>query len=136
MKRLQINTLEKGWQEWDGLMLHACFQILVDYWEKDHLPHVESYRKIGMKTTKVSGYVPDITQSETTEEIEGEIEALYNWWTKTRPEDYKKLEDNWTNMVGVIWEDKELDDLYDRTRELMDYDQQQLEKLVRLRSYL
>ena len=65
MKRLQINTLEKGWQEWDELMLHACFQILVDYWEKDHLSHVEACKKIDVEIIKISGDVPDITQSKT-----------------------------------------------------------------------
>jgi len=31
MKNLKIHTLEKGWQDRDEIMLHALFQILVDF---------------------------------------------------------------------------------------------------------
>jgi hypothetical protein len=35
MKILKINTLEKGWSDRDHLLLHASFQILVDFVEKE-----------------------------------------------------------------------------------------------------
>ena len=39
-------------------------------------------------------------------------------------------------MAGRIWEEKELDILYDKDMELKVYDQKQLERLVRLISHL
>jgi hypothetical protein len=33
MKYLKIHTLEKGWRDRDSIMLHAAFQILVDFVE-------------------------------------------------------------------------------------------------------
>ena len=33
MKYLKIHTLKKGWRDRDSIMLHAAFQILVDFVE-------------------------------------------------------------------------------------------------------
>lgn len=35
MKILKIHTLDKGWCDKDYIMLHAAFQILVDFVEKE-----------------------------------------------------------------------------------------------------
>ena len=35
MKVLKIHSLEKGWCDKDRVLLHASFQILVDYVEKE-----------------------------------------------------------------------------------------------------
>ena len=35
MKTLKIHSLETGWRDRDYVMLHACFQILVDFVEKE-----------------------------------------------------------------------------------------------------
>lgn len=35
MYRLKIKTLRGGWHDRDQIMLHACFQILVDFVEKE-----------------------------------------------------------------------------------------------------
>ena len=35
MKYLKIHTLEKGWCDRDEIMLHAVFQILVDFMEQE-----------------------------------------------------------------------------------------------------
>lgn len=59
MKYLQIKTLEKGYHDPDHLLLHTCFQILVDYVEKE------------MDLTN-----PPADQDE---EI---IRGLYQWWQK------------------------------------------------------
>jgi len=66
VKRLQIDTLEKGWAEWDELMLHAAFQCLVDAIEKDRIDRRGwSSDKEGRRIWK-------------------EIKTLYDWW-KARP---------------------------------------------------
>lgn len=36
MKILKIHTLEKGWCDRDQIMLHAAFQLLVDFVEREN----------------------------------------------------------------------------------------------------
>ena len=68
MKILKINSLEKGFCDGDYLLLHAAFQILVDFVEKEEpekiidWSHDEKHRKAWK-----------------------EVISLYKWWTKTRP---------------------------------------------------
>jgi len=35
MKYLKIQTLEKGWHDKDEIFLHAAFQLLVDFVERE-----------------------------------------------------------------------------------------------------
>ena len=35
MKRLKITTLDKGWHDKDEVLLHAAFQLLADFVEKE-----------------------------------------------------------------------------------------------------
>ena len=35
MKYVRIHTLEKGWHDRDNILLHAAFQILVDFVDKE-----------------------------------------------------------------------------------------------------
>ena len=66
MKILKINSLEKGFCDGDYLLLHAAFQILVDFVEKEEpekiidWSHDEKHRKAWK-----------------------EVISLYKWWTKT-----------------------------------------------------
>lgn len=68
MRTLKINTLKKVSEDWvdrDAIMLHACFQLLVDFVEKeDGLNHCnyESHKES----------IDDLT-------------GLYEWWTKVFP---------------------------------------------------
>ena len=68
MKILKINSLEKGFCDRDSLLLHAAFQIFVDFVEKEEPEKIIdwSYNSKHRKTWK-------------------EISLLYKWWTKTRP---------------------------------------------------
>ena len=68
MKILKINSLEKGFCDRDYLLLHAAFQILVDFIEKE-------------KPGKVFDWSYDKEHRETWKEIQ----SLYRWWTKVRP---------------------------------------------------
>jgi len=36
MELLKIQTLEKGWCDKDEVLLHAAFQLLVDFVEQEH----------------------------------------------------------------------------------------------------
>lgn len=68
MKVLKIHNLEKGWCDKDHVMLHAAFQLLVDFVEKER---------------------PDETVYWNSEPEHKhtwkEIRSLYKWWTKRWP---------------------------------------------------
>lgn len=62
MRTLKITTLnpaKDGWVDRDMLMLHACFQILVDFVEKE-----DGLNQWGNN------------------EVVSELKHLYNWWKK------------------------------------------------------
>lgn len=69
MKILKIASLEKGWHDKDKLLLHACFQLLVDYVEKEK---------------GLSGHI-DWNWDEPHSHAAREMRSLYRWWTKARP---------------------------------------------------
>lgn len=68
MKTLKINTLDKGWHDQDEMLLHAAFQVLVNFMEK------ESPDKI-----------VDWNANDLHKQAWKEIRSLYRWWTETRP---------------------------------------------------
>ena len=76
MKILKIHTLDKGWHDRDEVLLHAAFQILVDFVEQEQPDQfinwnaTDEYRHVGK-----------------------EIHSLYRWWTKTRPARHSPLDD-------------------------------------------
>ncbi|MGB4780936.1 hypothetical protein [Candidatus Methylomirabilis sp.] len=65
---LVIRTLKAGWHDKDEVMLHAAFQLLVDFVEQEQ---------------------PDkhIDWSHDNDHVQAwkELRALCRWWTKTRP---------------------------------------------------
>jgi len=65
MKCLKIHSLKRGWCDKDELLLHAAFQILVDFVEQEK-PNKWGIQKDHQKTWR-------------------EICALYKWWKKERP---------------------------------------------------
>jgi len=68
MKVLKISSLEKGFCDRDYLLLHAAFQVLVDFVEKE-------------KPGKAINWNSDKGHRRAWKEIE----SLYKWWTKVRP---------------------------------------------------
>ena len=79
MKYLKIGTLAKGFHDKDELLLHAVFQILVDFVEKED-PET----------------VVDWNADRRYRAAWKEIKELYTWWKKVRPNrrsplDNKKL---------------------------------------------
>ncbi len=76
METLKIQSLKKGWHDRDEILLHAAFQALVDYVEKEH-PE---------KTV-------DWSWDETHLKAWKEIKSLYKWWKETRPARKDPLDD-------------------------------------------
>lgn len=64
---LKIKTLSKGWIDPDLLILHACFQILADFLEKEN-----PFRLISWD------------HDEEHKEAKNEIVLLYDWWQKRK----------------------------------------------------
>src|ERR1051326_3249456 len=65
---LKIHTLKKGWHDRDHLLLHAAFQLLVDFIERE-------------KPGKIVDWSADGEHRRAWKEIR----SLYHWWTQTRP---------------------------------------------------
>ncbi|MFT5368682.1 MAG: hypothetical protein ACI8V2_003649 [Candidatus Latescibacterota bacterium] len=68
MRKLKIHTLNKGWCDKDEVLLHAAFQILVDFVEREK-----------------PGKVIDWNSDKNHKKAWREIRALYKWWKKKRP---------------------------------------------------
>jgi hypothetical protein len=76
MKILKIETLDKGWCDSDILLLHASFQILTNFVEKE-------------KPFEVIDWNSDSTHKF----IAKEIKSLYRWWKEIRPNRKDPLDD-------------------------------------------
>jgi len=68
MKILKIYTLEKGWCDKDYVLLHAVFQLLVNFVEQE-------------SPDKIVDWNSDSEHKHAWKEIR----SLYRWWTQTRP---------------------------------------------------
>jgi len=68
MKILKIHTLEKGWCDKDYIILHAVFQILVNFVEQE-------------SPDKIVDWNSDPEHKHAWKAIR----SLYRWWTQTRP---------------------------------------------------
>jgi hypothetical protein len=76
MKYLKLHTLDKGWHDKDEVLLHAAFQLLVDFVEQE-------------KPDKVVDWNSDVTHRRAWKEIK----SLYTWWKKQRPARHGPLDD-------------------------------------------
>jgi len=101
MKILKIQTLEKGGSHKDTVMLHAAFQLLVDFIEQE---------KPGERV--------DWNSSPERKDAWREMNALYKWWTQTRPARKDPLLEKGLKCPPMRW--KKLPG--SGCRQLMDYD--------------
>jgi len=63
---LKIDTLSDEWRDKDSVMLHACFQLLKDFVEKEDIHHRKNNWNADEKHIAAKS----------------EIDELYNWWIK------------------------------------------------------
>jgi hypothetical protein len=73
---LTIRTLKPGWHDKDEIMLHAVFQLLVDFVEQEH----------------PDKYI-DWSHDNDHRQAWKEIRNLCRWWTTTRPSRRDPLDD-------------------------------------------
>ena len=76
MRYLRIYTLDKDWCDKDEVLLHAAFQLLIDFIEQE-------------KPDKIVDWNAD----ELHRKAWKEIQSLYNWWKKERPARKSPLDD-------------------------------------------
>ena len=87
-KRLKISTLDGGWYDRDDLILHAAFQCLVDFVERED-----------------PGETIDWEHDEVHSAAWKEIGALYDWWKNVYPVVSERPE---YTMEGPMIEDSHL----------------------------
>ena len=104
MKTLRIHSLSKGWCDKDDLMLHAAFQILVDYVEKEN-----------------PGEKVDWKLSQEHKHAWREIRSLYKWWTLTRQGRVNPLEEKGLRHPPIRWKKVPGSNL----QQLVDYDRKE-----------
>jgi len=86
MKVLKIHTLEKGWCDKDYVMLHAVFQILVDFVEQEKPDQIVDWNSD-----------PEHRRARR------EIRSLYRWWKQTRPARKSPLDQKGLKRPPMRW---------------------------------
>lgn len=116
--RLTISTLKAGeWRDKDEILLHAAFQILVDYVEKEK-----------------AGEVIDWNWDEHFKKIWDEIFSLYKWWKELRPVRIDPLvEANMDDKEGFM---RACDLSVKLEKKWEEEDNKNLHRLIDIRSYL
>ncbi|MGC2063961.1 MAG: hypothetical protein WA610_13375 [Thermodesulfovibrionales bacterium] len=85
MRYLKIETLDKGLCDRDQVLLHAAFQILVDFIEKEDPERID-WNSNGLHR---QGW--------------REIKSLYRWWKETRPNRKSPLDDERLPSPPTKW---------------------------------
>lgn len=88
MKILKIHSLEKGWCDKDMVLLHAAFQILVDFMELEKPEEVI-----------------DWSWNQDHRTAWKEIKALYSWWKYKRPKRADPLDKSGLKHAPISFED-------------------------------
>ncbi len=82
MNYLKIHTLKSGWCDRDEILLHADFQILVDFVEREHPATVADWNHDAIHRRAWR-----------------EISSLYRWWKKQRPARKSPLDNKKLKMM-------------------------------------
>lgn len=83
---LKIDTLNEGWSDKDNVMLHACFQLLMDCIEKEKLHELT-----------------DWNQSEQFQGAKKEIDTLVEWWRQ-------RVHSERAEHINPIWSDNQYEE--------------------------
>jgi hypothetical protein len=140
LKYLKIHTLEKGWHDKDEVLLHATFQILVDFVEQER-----------------PAEIVDWDCNDECKHVWSEIMSLYKWWKEERPARKSPLDDESletppfefepipnSDLYHMIEPDKEqykayyqaLDTHHELEQTWLEEDQRNLHRLIEIRGYL
>ncbi len=140
MRHLRIQTLDKRYYDRDTILLHAAFQVLVDFIEKEQ-----------------PDKIIDWNYDKTNKHAWREMQSLYKWWKAVRPQRKSPLDDKklvhpplkfkkipGSDNTELVMPDKKKYARYYKTLE-EDYklemkwhkeDQRNLHRLIEIRSFL
>jgi hypothetical protein len=114
--RVYIRTLAPDYHDKDEIFIHACFQLLVDWVEREK----------GLEWWDPDGHAHEGAHKE--------MKVLYDWWTQERPKRYIDPPESFLLTGGGSIEESNnttyLDDVWEVE------DQRRLEALVKYRGYL
>jgi hypothetical protein len=92
---LKIESLSEGWCDKDHVLLHACFQLLSDFVEKEmsKYPHINW----NVPADRMNAVIKEVqfdaaadgNDPVNTRNVKKEFEELYHWWQEWK----KKLEE-------------------------------------------
>jgi hypothetical protein len=88
MKYLKIHSLDKGWHDKDIILLHAVFQLLLDFVEHE-------------KPGKIIDWQADKLHRDAWKEIQ----SLYKWWKNDRPARKSPLDDKRIKIPTMEFEE-------------------------------
>lgn len=87
MRTLKIKSLGKSYVDKDTLMLHACFQILVDFVNEEQPsikenqePIIDNGFNLNLEPALPIKTLNKNNEFQSADTIEQEIKFLYNWW--------------------------------------------------------
>lgn len=87
MRTLKIKSLGKSYVDKDTLMLHACFQILVDFVNEERPsikenqePIIDNGFNLNLEPALPIKTLNKNNEFQSADTIEQEIKFLYNWW--------------------------------------------------------
>jgi len=84
--KLIISSLPKEWRDKDSIMLHACFQLLKDFVEKEDVGHMQD----------------DWEYSERHVAVKTEIDALYMWWESYSKKDHILIDEEYELQNSML----------------------------------
>lgn len=114
--RIYIKSLSPGYHDKDDMMLHGCFQLLVDWVEREK---------------GIEWWDPDGLDQK---DAVAQLKRLYEWWKTLRPQRY--IEPPTSALLTSDGTASEVDNTVYIENVWEKEDQEQLERLVRLRTHL
>jgi len=84
---LKYRNVEPGWYDIDYRMLHACFDLFLDFIEKEDGLETLKYQYTYLEEEEVTYFTTQEKEEmhKRNKEIYEEAVYLYNWWTKIYP---------------------------------------------------
>jgi len=112
VKLLKITSLESGWHDRDEILLHAVFQTLVDFMEKEHVEAI--------------AWDADEPQRKAW----AELTDIYKWWKEVRPKRVNPPDDAKLGLQEMV------DEYYQYEQRSWDEDQNNLHRLINVRHFM
>lgn len=112
---VRIKSLSPDYHDKDEIMLHACFQLLVNYVELE-----KPFEWFGWTESENQVLEEDDCDGDYQFRI-NEVRYLYNWWKTERAKEWAEYEQNWN---------------YAKLEALEEKDQTNLMRLIAIREFL